>query len=302
MEKVKKSEGQTKSYWSSSNDMELVSPAEFSLRNLNFSTLVNRPEENNKSESDNANNVSLGEDNKQSDNEMEIRIDSRNASGYETPYLGMKLNPSYENLRKHSDADSSLEEIYRYSGQKIVPNYTKTGLTSSSSDSSSSDSPVPPTKYNKAYLNYPRNMLNNSKPVAHLPKGLEHETEKESETEIAYDFAPETVKTRPRQRSSSYRDSLQQFRSRVSQNKFNNKEETKNDDAFSRLLWGGYHKIVNTDTRDSHKKESEDDEAILIDSQEIDPISYLHQSVIRRKERNSKSNEQISRQYKNQHR
>jgi len=132
---------------------------------------------------------------------------------------------------------------------------------------------------------------------AQLPKGLEMSMEKDSEEEISYDFRPQYTKPK-RERSSNYRESVQDIKNRCNRTydyKREEKEEEKSDDSFNRLIWGGYHKIIDqNDTRDSHKNEEEDDEAMVIEtsekgrsaginSYEFDPISYLQKGVMRRK-------------------
>jgi len=92
MKNIQKFEDQSKSLWSSSNELEVISPMEVSLKHLNFSTLANKAEDKDKdkdkSDSDNANNASIGEEEKEK-HEEEVRIN--HVSGYETPYLGLKV-------------------------------------------------------------------------------------------------------------------------------------------------------------------------------------------------------------------
>lgn len=54
-------EGMTKSYWSSSGEVECISPMNFSLKNLNFSTLVNNQDGKTLRESASQNDVSFGD-------------------------------------------------------------------------------------------------------------------------------------------------------------------------------------------------------------------------------------------------
>lgn len=212
MKHVKKSEEPSRSLWSSSNDLDIISPLELSLKHLNFSSLVNNPNDNEKSNSDNTNNVSLRDDQKSSeedDDEEEKKV--VDFSGYETPYLGLKITPSYENLRKCSDAESSLEEIYTHQGNKIMPLRKAPLMQDDSLEDLLSDSMSSvntPNKYKPVPKDSIRNYLvKNTK--AKLPKCIESELEKESEEEINYNFKPQKNAPSKRERSSNYRESIQ---------------------------------------------------------------------------------------------
>lgn len=90
------------------------------MKNLNFNQLIFDSESNKKDCDQNVNDFTLGEEEKSisktrnvklnknissESNEKDQSNDSRflkllGANGYETPYLGMKVNPSVENLKK----------------------------------------------------------------------------------------------------------------------------------------------------------------------------------------------------------
>lgn len=271
----------TKSYWSSSNDIDCVSPVEFSLRNLNFSTLVNNNDDGkNKTESDNAHEISLGDD-----DEKSVRMEQ--VSGYETPYLGMKINPSCENLRKNPHDLSSDEDEDTYQGKKVVHN-KKLGYNDQKVDAVS------------LIINANLKAMNRRQQTntAILPSYLLKQEEKDSDESLGNE---DLVKEKPRysrkSRNSTYFESMQEFKNRSSRGKslfntFNKeKEEEKQQEAVNKLIWGGYHKIITDNQRVSMTKDDADEEAEFIEGAKAPPVSNYHKGAWKRKviARHSKS-------------
>lgn len=283
---VKQSEDLSKSLWMSS-EPECVSPIEVNLKNLNFSQLVYKPDGSRHDDSDNPHNFTLGEDELQPRKQAASPKDKSSCSsvnrecsdeltmakigvgtGYDTPYLGMKVNPSYENLIKLPGCYLSDEDEETYMGKKIVCNKNLP------CDVKSVDLVI-----NQAAM--ARQALHADKPDA---------VEPDSDESVSDDEFVRDESAGPRQSRCSYYQSLQAYKRRTSkgpdclQTQSHDDEESKQKQVFGRLIWGDYSRVTSQRSRDSQLGDDcADDEAAYLDGPRVDPISFLQRGVIKRK-------------------
>lgn len=281
----------SKSLWSSSNEVECISPVEFSLKNLNFSLLINNPDESKKSRSGNTTNKHKEEE--KTEDEKSVRMEQ--VPGYETPYLGMKINPSVENLKKVPGFEYSDDDDDTFAGNKVVKNTNPAYQEQAPSEIKTASLIIKPELQN------PKSEVKPKIHTAHLPPALEAlRSEKQSDETLSEEgmFREKARVSRPSKqpRTSNYYQKLQEYKNRSSRGKsmFNyfhkqpeeeKKEEERASQAYDKLIWGGYHKIVDNRPRDSKAgAEEADEEAVMLEGpKKVDPISYLHRGALKRK-------------------
>jgi hypothetical protein len=257
--KLNKREKFAKSLWSSGNEIDVVSPIELSLKNLNFTSLVNKGDDSEKHlPKENANNISLGEDN----DEKSVRMDT--FEGYDTPYLGMKINPSRENLMKNMGEEVSDEDDDTFAGLRVIQNKNK----------DCHEKRVDAV-----------NMIMNIKFDDYL-----------SDESIGNDQLQKEADPQPRHsrmsRQSGYYESVRDYNMRSSRGKslftkFNNHNDVKWKDPLDKIIWGGFHKIVRDNSNDPTPQfEQEDDEAMFIEGALANSVDYPKEQMFKRKKIN----------------
>lgn len=269
---LNKSDDQTKSLWSSSNDFEVVSPLDFSLKHLNFSSLINKPDENSKFKPKaNANNISLGDHN----DEKSVRME--NFSGYETPYLGMKINPSHKNLIRNTEDEVSDEDDDTFSGNRVVQNKN--------------------LDYKEKKIDAVNMIMNiNFKARNIFDKSYADKNPKFddnlSEESIGNDqLQKEAEPINPRlSRSSNYYESTRDYKMRNSRGKsmftinYQKDSHSRRKESLDKIIWGGFHKITKDDNHDPTPQfEQEDDEAMLIEGAIANTVEYPHNRAVKHK-------------------
>ena len=245
-----------------------------SSENLNDFTLGEEEKSMNKSGSINQkHNISIESTEKEKSEDSRV-LKLSGINGYETPYLGMKVNPSTENLRKLPGWYLSDDDEETYQGKKVIKN--KNMMWDIETADFVIDSNV--KSRNIFYASKTENEINKKK--------LNDPPSDESLSDEAYVEDNDWYKSR-QSRPSSYYQGIQQFNNRSSNGgsvlrSTNKQVEQKRDrDTFSRLIWGGYHKIEDKNERDSNLGEDNaDDEATFINN---DPISFLQKGVLKRK-------------------
>jgi hypothetical protein len=256
---VNKREKFAKSIWSSGNEVDVISPIELSLKNLNFSSLVNKGDDSGKrSPKENANNLSLGENN----DEKSVRMET--FSGYDTPYLGMRVNPSNENLMKNMGEEVSDEDDDTFAGLRVVQNKNQ--------------------DYHEKRVDAV-NMIMNIKFDDNL-----------SDESIGNDQLQKEADPEPRHsrmsRQSGYYESIRDYNMRSSRGKslftkFNNHDDSKRKDPLDKIIWGGFHKIVRDNSHDPTPQfDQEDDEAMFIEGALANSVEYPKQQMFKRKKIN----------------
>lgn len=269
---LNKSDDQTKSLWSSSNDFDVVSPLDFSLKHLNFSSLVNKPDETTKSRfKANANNISLGDHN----DEKSVRME--NFSGYETPYLGMKLNPSHKNLIRNSAHEVSDEDDDTFTGKRVVQNKN--------------------LDYKEKRVDAVNLIMNiNLKSINIFDKSntekypkFDDDLSEESIGNDQLQKESEPGNTRL-SRNSNYYESSRDYKMRNSRGKsmftknYQKDNNGRGKESLDKIIWGGFHKITKDDNHDPNPQfEKEDDEAMFIEGAMANSVEYPHNRAVKHK-------------------
>lgn len=278
----------SRGYWSSSNDLEMSSPMDISLRNLNFSTLVNNPDEKIKPAALSQNEVSFGD----CADEKSVKMEQNSASNdhyppqSETPNLGMIYNPSCENLMKNSSSENSDEDEATYTGKRVVYN-KNTNYNAKKIDSIS-------LIFNANLKS--RNLFDKNRTEG-LPAKKIAKPERISDESLEDKFEKAVPRFSRQSRNSNYYDSMKEYRNRASRGQsmfktLDEREEEKQREQFNRLIWGGYHKPQPINDRNSiHPDLEEDEEAVFLEDAKPNPVSYPQKGVIKRKRisRHSKS-------------
>jgi hypothetical protein len=274
---LKKSEERTKSLWSSSNEPECISPIEFSLRNLNFTTLVRNENDNVKSDSDNLNDITLGEET----DEKSVKLGN---AGYETPYLGMKVNPSIDNLILDPVNYCSDEDEDTFQGRKVVQNkhldykertYEKANLII--------EDKVKSTKLQD---------IDYFIKTAVLPDLKKEPSNKDSEESLEEEkYEKVTPRYSRKSRPSNYFQSLQDYKHRSSRGKsmfntfYGEKQERNKEESLERAIWGGEsHKLLQEKFINSFDKNQEaDEEAVFMENTQVHSVVFPKNQGFKRK-------------------
>lgn len=253
--KVKKSEVMTKSVYSSSVQDESTSQMNFSLSNLNFSTLVRAYDEPPRSKfSSHDLNLRIQND------EKSVRME--NEDGYETPHLGLQHNPSLENLRKNSE---EIEEFQKEVGDKKIISPQK----------------APGAKRFDA-VNLILNINNNTDKL--VDETLALLSSSSSKSSISDESLEEVTMEKVmnvdnilKNRTSTYKEMLEEYKSRSS--RVSNQQKFWKGNPFATF----YENPDNKSNRPSEKSAYEDNEAVVIEGDASNSPDFSNQWIMPKK-------------------
>lgn len=249
---------------------------EFSLKNLNFSSLVNNDESKKPGK--------IPQDASLDDTEEEKSVKLEQIPGYETPYLGMKVNPSCENLMKDLEEMLSDEDEDTYQGKKVIHNKN---FNYNEQKVNTAKLVIDPAVKSRNQILLSQNR------TAELPAKIQIESESSSSSEPSIDntdLVKEAPKHMRESRQSNYFESIQQYKQRSSRGKsmFNSflreKRDSKHRDSFNKLIWGGYHKIMTNNSQDNIDYNPEpDEEASFLEGETTSPAKRIVKYDVKKK-------------------